>query len=380
MANEVVDQAPTAIETGGKRARGKIDPNLKKQRENPLDGDLNGVKIAFDGNQYQVAFEYNPVLVKEMRGIEGAAFNKGAGVWAVSLSQYDALADSVAKMRGEMVQDASDLTDIKNIAVEAALKKMKEQGFEGASPRLTDFHPAGKPLSGEIISVNGRYAAQLTGFGRDDGAAFITLHRVAELSEQIFKGDKVTIAYDDRGKGKVEYRQSLEEKLDESLGKYVDGVKVVEVDGQYKVSFDYNPALSQRIQRIDGAEFNREEKAWEVASDKKEFVARAVNDMRKEVLADRADREQIETVANEKIDGAKVKDAFTKDGTSYIGKVLAANDRYVLQHSGKEYATVHRAASLSEKPEVGQNAKITYQGGRGQVAARSHSKSQGQER
>lgn len=380
MADEIVEKVPAATETGGKRTRGKTDPNLKKQRENPLDGDLNGVKVAFDGSQYQVSFEYSPVLVNEMRGIEGASFNKEAGGWVVPLAQYDALAGSVTKMRDEMAHDASDLAAIKNIATETALKKMQEQGFEGSSPRLTDFHPVGKPLSGEIISVNGRYAAQLTGFGRGDGAAFVTLHRVAELSEQVFKGDKVTIAYGDKGKGKVEYRKSLEEKLDESMGKYIDGVKVVEVDGKYKVSFDYNPALSHRIQRIDGAEFNREEKVWEVAGDKKEFVARAVNDMRKEVIADRADREQIEAVANEKIDGAKVKDAFTKDGTSYTGKILAANDRYVLQHSGKEYATVHRAASLPLKPEVGQNTKITYQGGKGQVADRTQSKSQGQER
>lgn len=377
MANEVQEQQ----ETAGRKQRG-TDPELQKQRTQPLDGEERGVSVKFDGKdkQYLVGFEYSPALVAEMRRIEGATFDKDAGAWRVPVARYDALAAGVEKMRVGVVEDAKARAQIEEYARSAAAQKMHEQGNDGATPRISDFLPHGKPLSGEIISVNGRYAAQLTGFGREDGAAFVTLHRLSELSEQVFKGDKVSIAYNEKGQGQVQYRQTLEEKLDESLGKYVDGVKVIESEGRYKISFDYNPALNHRIQRVDGAEFDREERVWAVPGDKKAFVARAVNDMRKEVIADRADREQIEAVAREKIDGAKVKDAFTKDGTSHTGKIVAANDRYVLQHTGKEYGAVHRADALSERPEIGRNARITYEKGKGLVGERTKSKDLGHER
>lgn len=350
------------------------------QYESLLEGDAQGVRVQFDGQQYLVGFDYNPVLVNEIRGVAGAAYSKDAGAWTVPGAQRDALAKIIPKMRDEVVQDGLDLQNINNVAHEAALQKMRETGREAGAPKISDYHVLGKAVAGEIISVNGRYAAQLTGFGKEDGAAFVTVHRVSELSDQVFKGDKVTITYGEKGKGQVQYRQSQEEKLDESLGKYVDGVKVIKDNDRYKIAFDYNPVLTHRIQRIDGAQFNREERVWEVAGDKKEFIARAVNDMRKEVTADRTDRAQIEAVATEKIDGAKVKDAFTKDGTTYSGKVLAANERYVLQHSGKEYVTVHRAAALAEKPEIGRNARVTYKDGRGHIADRSQSQSEGRER
>lgn len=367
MANEVLEQQ----EVSG-----------HKQWMPLLDGEERGVSTKYDGKdkQYLVGFEYSPELVSEMRRIDGATFDKDVGAWRVPVASHDVLVAGVEKMRVAVVEDAKARAQIEEYAHSAAALKMRERGSDGALPKISDFHPNGKLLSGEIISVNGRYAAQFTGFGREDGAAFVTLHRMSELSEQVFKGDKVAITYNEKGQGQVQYRQTLDEKLDESLGKYVDGVKVIESEGQYKISFDYNQTLNHRIQRVAGAEFDREEHVWAVPSDKKAFIARAVNDMRKEVVADRADREQIEAVAREKIDGAKVKDAFTKDGTSHTGKIVAANDRYVLQHTGKEYAAVHRANSLSERPETGRNARITYEKGKGMVGERVKSKDLGYER
>ncbi|MFP3507789.1 hypothetical protein, partial [Burkholderia sp. SIMBA_062] len=82
----------------------------------------------------------------------------------------------------------------------------------------------------------------------------------------------------------------------------------------------------------------------------KTFVARAVNDMRKEYVADRADRDQMESIANERIDGVKVHDAYVSNGDAYSGRVLAANDRYVLQHNGKDHVALHRVRNLNEAP------------------------------
>lgn len=385
MANVASDDQKheAAAAATGKRSRGKMDPNLKKQLDKPLDGQDGGVEVAFDGTGlYAVKFPYNQALVREMREVDGAEFNKDSEAWHVPLAQYDALAGALGKMRKELERTVVDAADIMDRAEQSARALMRENGVDvTVEPRISNYRNTDKATLGEIINVNARFAAQLTGFGREDGAAFVTIHRLADLDQQLFKGDDVAITYDAKGRGKVAERgKSLADQLDESMGKYVDGVKVLEQDGKYKIAFDYNPAVQHRLQRVDGVEFNKEAKTWEVGSDKKEFVARAVNDMRKEVVADRTDREQIEKVANEKIDGAKVKDAFTKDGQSYTGQVLAKNDRYVLQHTGKEYAAVHRAAALTNDPEVGHSVKVTYQQGRGQVTDKSQQKAQGLER
>lgn len=383
MAKAATNDQPHEGEAVSKRSRGKTDPNLKKQTEKPLDGKDNGVEVTFDGaGHFDVKFPYNQVLMREIRDVKGAEFNKDSGAWRVALDQYDALSDALGKMRKELERTEVDAAEIVNLAAQTVSERRAAQGASThVDPKISDYRNVGKPSNGEIINVNARFAAQLTGYGREDGAAFVAIHRLSDLDHQLFKGENVSITYDAKGRGQVTDRgKSPTEKLDESMGKYVDGVKVLEQDGKYKITFDYNPAVQHRLQRVDSVVFNKDEKVWEVGADKKEFIARAVNDMRKEVVADRADREQIEKVANEKIDGAKVKEAFTKDGQSYTGKVLAKNDRYVLQHTGKEYTAVHRASSLTDDPMIGRSVKVTYQQGRGQVVDKLQQKAQGLER
>lgn len=360
---------------------------MDKQTAMPLDSEMHGVKAGFmnESLMYEVSFPYNPALVREMHGIEGTKFDKEAEVWTVPLDQYDALATALDRMRKEMGRAEVDKADILERAEDTAVRRMQDRGVKfgpGVKPQIGDFKNFERGTTGEVINVNARYAAQLTGFGDENGAAFVTIHRLSDLDRNVFKGDTVAIQYDKAtGKATVEERgKSASIKMDESMGQLVDGVRVVEVEGKYHVSFDYNPALQQRIKRVDGAEFSKEAHVWEIGSDKKEFVARAINDMRKEVVADRADREQIEAVANTKIDGAKVKDAYTKDGQSYSGTVLAKNARYVLQHTGKEYTTAHRMSELNDEPDVGQSVKVAYEKGRGAVTTKERQKSQGQER
>ncbi len=347
-----------------KRSRRVVDPDVKRQRLNPLDGDVDGISIAFDGTaNYAVRFKYNPDLVAQIRRIPGAEFD-GNDAWRVPVAQYEALAEIAASMRKVYVLDAAAYDGIVSLAGQTARDR---QGAADVTPRLSDFHPREEALRGEIISVNDRYAAQLTGMGQRDGAAFVTLHRLADLSEAVFKGDKVSITYGEKGRARVAQSLTAEEKLDASLGKSVDGVKVTEEAGQYKIAFDYNPVLSERIARIDGARLDRDEKVWVTDANLKSFVARAVNDMRKEVVADRADRDQIVSVAEERIDAPKVRDAFAGNGKVYVGQVLAVNDRYMLQHAGKDHVVLHRAHALDDKPAAGQKVKVQYQSGRGHV-------------
>ena len=381
MSNETLNDAPA---TESRRARAKVNPDVKRQRLNPLDSDENGVKIAFDGRDtYAVSFSYNPALVAQMRKIDGAEFDRDADAWQVPVTQYDALAEVAGKMRTEFLLDVASRGDIERLAAAIATELQSGAGAAPSiQPRISDFHPIGEAVRGEIVSLNDRYAAQLTGFGQRDGVAFVTLHRLSDFSEQVFKGDKVAITYSERGKATVRQMQTLEEKLDASLGRSVDGVKVTQDGDKYKIGFDYNPALSERIRRIDGTHFDREEGVHVADVNLKSFVARAVNDMRKEYLADRADREQMESLANERIDGVKVHDAFVADGKAYSGRVLAVNERYVLQHNGKDHVALHKTRSLNEVPEVGHNARISYQNGRGQVkdVQQDRSKSQGMAR
>ncbi|MGP8437784.1 KfrB domain-containing protein [Paraburkholderia fungorum] len=359
--NGLVAEAGAMRKTHASR---RLDPDVKRQRLNPLDGDAEGVSITFDGmDSYAVRFGYNPDLIAQIRRIPGADFD-GVDAWRVPVAQYDALADVAASMRKEYLLDSAAHDGIVTLAGHAARDR---QAASDVQPRLSDFHARGEAVFGEIIAVNDRYAAQFTGLGKRDGVAFVTLHRLADLSEAVFKGEMVSIEYDAKGRANVGQRRTAEEKFDASLNKSVDGVKVTEDGGQYKIEFDYNPALSDRIARIDGAEFKRDEKIWTVDANLKSFVARAVNEMRAEVVADRADRDQMIEVAAERIDSPKVHEAFTGDGKSYTGRVLAMNDRYVLQHSGKDHVTLHRAQNLDGLPStVGENARFSYKGGRAQ--------------
>jgi hypothetical protein len=368
------DVAPE--QSGKKRGYRSVDPDVKRQRLNPLDGDVDGVSIMFDGStSYAVRFGYNPGLVAQIRAIPGAEF-AGNNAWRVPVAQYDALAEVAASMRKELLLDVAAHEGIVSLAQQVARGRQEAPEVQ---PRLSDFHPRDEALRGEIISVNDRYAAQVTGTGTRDGVAVVTLHRLADLSEALFKGDRVSITYGEKGRAKVGQLQTVEEKLDASLGKSVDGVKVTQEGGQYRIEFDYNPVLADRIARIDGADFRRDEKVWVTDANLKTFVARAVNDMRKEVVADRADREQMMEVAAELIDSPKPHDAFTADGKSYSGRVLAINERYVLQHSGKDHVTLHRARSFEEVPAAGQNARISYRQGKAHVneQARERERNQG---
>lgn len=339
------------------------------------------VAVSMEGGYFHIAFPYNPDLVSLLHAAKlDASFDKPAGVWKIPAGEGVAVRvdEVVAKLREETLRNDLDREDIFELASNSAAEKMSGRGVTAAVPQVSDFHEKDRIYAGEIINANGRYVAQLTGYGKEDGAAFVSIHRKTELSDEVFKGDRVAIAYDEKGRGQVEHRQNAQERFDESLGKSVDGVKVTEANGVYRVEFDFNPVLADRLRRVDGAEFNREGMAWEVGVDKKEFVARAVRDMRKEYLADEADRAQISAVASEKIDGAKVKDAFTREGQAYTGKVLAVNDRYVLQHTGKEHVALHKAGALNEIPEAGRDVRVRYEArGKGRVETRDRAKEHG---
>lgn len=345
-----------------------------------------GIAVIKKADMFHISFPYDRRLVGMMRGLDAAKFDKEAGNWTVPATAGEHLSTLVASMRKEATAISAALADIRELATKAALQIQQENGAEaGVEPQISDFHEKHKDVTGKIVASNSHYVAQFTGTGNLDGAAFMVLHRRDDLDVQLFNGDRAVIRYGDKGQASAKKYLNAQERdalFDKNLGASLDGVKVTERDGKYLVEFDYNEALSDRMRKIDGAAFNKDIKVWEVGAQQKSFLARAVQDMRNEVVADKHDREALHAVAADKISGVKVLDAYDKKGQSYTGEVLSQNSRYVLQHTGKEYAVLHRQKALGgQQVRDGQNVRVEYDDhGKANVTDRSQSKSKGIER
>jgi len=341
----------------------------------------NVVNVDVTDSGFLVRFPYDRELVNKINKVPDAKFDKETQAWVVPKSSEEALDKTLESMHFDVKAIEKDRDSIMELAKASASDRMKDYGTEaGISAQISDFHKEGGNHSGEILNVNGRYAAQLTGFGKDNGAAFISIHRVADLSEAVYKGDDVRIKYNNNGIGEVFDRRQVKsadeiaKDFDAALGNNLDGIKVMEVGDKYQVSFDYNPDIQHRLQRIADVEFNKNAGAWEVPLTHKEFVIRAVSDMRKEFNSDISERSSLAAVAEQKLDGAKVRDAFTKDGLAHYGNVIDVSERYVLQHGGQNEFKLHRKSSLDQSVTEGQNLKITYEKGRGAVQDRKQEK------
>lgn len=343
-----------------------------KEKQHSLIGAADGVSVTLEKALYSVTSDFNRGIASLIRGIDGAKFDKEAGAWQIPIEQYDALSAALPAVRKEAATDTLAKTEV----AERAASIVASMG--DATPAIRDFHPNGVTLFGEIVSVNGRYAAQLTGV--DKGLACVVLHRLNDLRDSVFNGDRVGITCDGKGRATVQHVKSAEQQFDEAIGQSHEGVKVVPIAGSYQVSFEFNPALSERIQRVDGSTFDRDTKSWSVPADKKEFLARAVRDMRAEYAADKADRQDAEQLARDKVDNANVRPAYTADGQSYAGRIVGRSGRYVVQHTGREYMVLHRAAALGGTPAVGADVKVTYDKGRARVNERSREQAKPLER
>lgn len=328
-----------------------------------------------DGGGYAVSFAFDRQLSKMLRDVPGASYSKDHGANLVPASSIDQLGKAVNTMRVEAQAIAADLHGIRELALASGMSAQREnQSARGAVPHASDFHEPGKFYGGEVVNANARFIAQFSGFGKDNGAAFLTIHRLADLDRgKIMKGDHVGIKYDSKFLGTVtdlaknKSDAQLEADYQKDLGQAVDGVSVTDRGDKLGVAFDIHPVLVARIRRIEGAAFNAADKVWEIPQDKREYALRAVQDMRHEFVADGKDTEMMRGIAESKIDGAKVSKAFTKDGQESFGKVVAVSDRYVLQKAGGDKFTLHHLAALSHKPELDQNLSIKYSRGVGAV-------------
>lgn len=338
-------------------------------------GDSDGVNVVQTKDAFQVAFTPDRQLAKSMRDVPGAVLDREAGIYTVPFSSDKELANAVAEMRAEYLAIAADLQSIHELAKTSAIAAQKENETAfGVTPMISTYRKVDDQYRGEILNANGRFAAQFTHFGSKDGAAFVTIHRIADLDKAPMKGDMVGIKYDDKFRGsvtdisKTKSAAQLAEEFEKNKGVEVDGVTVTERGDKIGVAFDMNPVLMARIKRIAGAEFHPQDKVWEVPVGAKDFALRAAEDMRQEVVASTKEVDMLRGVAEQKVDGARVSPAFTKDGQEHFGEVIAVSDRFVLQKGGMANFKLHHRASLDNKsPERGSNISVKYSKGIGAV-------------
>jgi hypothetical protein len=323
-----------------------------------------------------VKFAYHPEMVARMKRIAGVEFDDKKGGFVVPKDVVGIARKAVEDVRAIAEQDAKARESIEQMATATARAVMRDNGSgKEAKPQVSFYHEKDKVYRGEIINANGRYVAQLTGFGNEDGAAFVTLHRLADLNtSELFKGERFAVSYDAKGRGTVEV---LPPEFDKTLGKEVDGVKVVEVGDKFHVSFSFNPEMSERLNRVAGVEFDQAQKLYTVPLSNRQFVERAVGDMRKINAIETAEMRELQLEAESRIDGAKIVRPLLLGGQDYKGEVVAVAEKFALQHTGREYFTAHRLADLDRHPAVGEPVKIRYQKSRGQVENVTHGKERG---
>lgn len=322
-----------------------------------------------------VTFDFDRQLMGMMDRVPGAVFNKESRAYQIPVASSDALENVVKAMRKEKQDAAADLFSITALAFASGMKAQNEKGVgSDVAPMVSNYREAGKFTSGEIVNANSRYVAQLSGFGSKDGAAFVTIHKLADIDrENLMKGDYVGIQYDSRLLGTVsELSRSksvpqLETDFSTNMGKKVNGVTVTDRGDKVGVAFDIHPVLLSRIRKVEGAAFNAEDKLWEVPKEKQEFALRAADDMRNEFMLDAKEVAALGDFAESKMDNAKVWPAFTKDGQSSYGVVMAIGDRYALQKGGRENFTLHHLSQLNQVPAVGRDYAISYKKGLGTV-------------
>ena len=348
-------------------------------------GSSDGVTAVVAEGGFAVAFEFDRKLSAMIQTVPGAQYDKEAKLNTVPASEEETLGTKLKEMRLEFNAIEADRAAIEKLAHVSGLKAQRENGAAAdiAAARVSDYKEVGKFSAGQILNANARFVAQLTGFGKDDGVAFMVIHRRVDLDRgDLMKGDNVGIKYDSKYMGnvtdlaKAKSAADLEADFDSELGKAVDGVTLTDRGDKIGVGFAVNPALMGRLRRVDGASFNGTDKVWEVPAVNKEFVLRAAHDMRAQFVAEEKDIAVLKNVAETKMDDAKVEKAFTRDGIEHFGAVVAVGSTHVLQKAGQDKFKLHHLAALDQKPVIGQNLSIKYNKGHGTVVDQDKAKAQ----
>lgn len=340
-----------------------------------LVGDKDGVKVDVAQGAYAVTFRFDRELVTMLSKVEGARFDKDAQAYLVPLAKGAQLVPVIATMRNETSLIKTELKAITESAMSSALALQHVGGASpDAEPQVSSFIEQGKAYRGQIVNANRRFAAQATGVGKDDGAVFVQIHRLNDVpGAPLFKGDSVAITYDDKFLGRAsaftptKSAAVLLADFEAQKGQVVDGVMVADRGDKVGVSFEFNSVMADRIRRVEGAVFHKEDRVWEVPQANMEFALIAAADMRREFKLDSQERDALRAVAAAKIDNPVLHNAFSRDGAFHFGVVVDVGERYALQSSGRGNFNLHQLSSLDQVPPKGADVKIQYNKGLGVV-------------
>lgn len=335
------------------------------------DSTNSGIDVLTIDDGFLVTFPFDAELVRMMQKVKGANWNEGEQAWHIPQNSSEQLDKTVKSMEFELKALTKDHQEILKLAHVSAMALMQERKADkDALPHMRDDWVESKgSQSGVILNVNGRFAAQASGHDAETGMQYVKIHRTAVLNSPVYKGDNVRITYNSNKRAdvqdlsKVKNRDQRAKEFDATLYQVIDGVVVGEKDGKYQINFAYNEAMKERVQRIDGANYNDSEKAWEVSVDKKDFVVKAVADIRAEYVVDMAERQKLVDFAGTKVDGPKVWNSNTQDRRHY-GKIIETSERYVLQEKGKGEFQLHLKDRIKQELEKDKTYEISFSKGR----------------
>lgn len=313
-----------------------------------------------------VSFDYSPAAAKRMARIKGAEFDSDRGGWFVpgATAKDEAIVNAVADVKQALTSDVAGLDAVERAARSEARSMLVKLARPSADIVVSNFRDQGRTYSGEIIAANGEYAAQLNGFDEGKNTQYVSVHRQADFKQALFKGDRVRLSYE----GAKGVAEDLPPDFHQTLGRSSEGVKVVKTEKAFEVSFQFDPDMVARLNRVDGAHYDMGNNVTTVPLDKEQWLVPAVNDMRRIHKEVRASAQEMQSLAEGKIQDAEVRDA-RRDGRPDSGEIVAKNDTHVLQHTGRNFFSLHRVSAFNqEPPAVGKSVKIGYEKGRASVS------------
>lgn len=178
----------------------------------------NGVQVkTMENGGVKVLFDYNKEMTQVLGKVDGAKFDKEAYAWTVPANSKS-LADPLPKfavsldkavntMRGIAIESAKELDNIKELAAATAQSRGMKPGIH--------FPDKDHSYTGQIVNVNGGYAAQLSGTNEKDGVAFLTIHKLSDLGKAVFKGDNMRIDYDENRHANVRTTEVFQQQQKE---------------------------------------------------------------------------------------------------------------------------------------------------------------------
>jgi hypothetical protein len=164
----------------------------------------------------------------------------------------------------------------------------------------------------------------------------------------------------------------LEHDFKSQDGQEFDGVIATDRGETIGVSYEFNPRMNARIRRVDGAQFKKEEKLWEIPKSVKSYALYAIADLRVMFNLDRKDITKLTDVAHEHIDNPKIFSADVRAGATHFGVIVDIGEYLVLQSSGRGTYNLHHLSLLTDVPVKGHDTKIQYNDGFGQVTDMHH--------